>query len=167
MTTTTTTAAPELPETTPASNLFELRLRPDAERISYTSADDGMFCTLRLTLHASRDAVLAVCAGSAAHHALVKEPRPFVYVTDTAYQRGLNLTAEMNAGRAAGDTTVYVFTVRCGSLLHTHAVTGSSVTDEPYPPGGTLRVIRGADGTLRAGPLDRELVTWFAAPIPA
>lgn len=36
----------------------------------------------------------------------------------------------------------------------------ATVTDEPYPPGGTLRVMRDKDGRILAGPLVSDLTSW-------
>jgi len=36
----------------------------------------------------------------------------------------------------------------------------ATVTDEPYPPGGMLRVMRDADGRILAGPCVSDLTSW-------
>ncbi len=36
----------------------------------------------------------------------------------------------------------------------------ASWADEPYPPGGFLRVVRDTEGRILAGPLVRELLAW-------
>ena len=36
----------------------------------------------------------------------------------------------------------------------------ATVIDEPYPPGGTLRVMRDADGRILAGPFVSDLTSW-------
>lgn len=36
----------------------------------------------------------------------------------------------------------------------------ASWKDEPYPPGGFLRVMRDADGRILAGPHVDELISW-------
>ena len=36
----------------------------------------------------------------------------------------------------------------------------ATVMDEPYPPGGMLRVMRDKDGRILAGPLVSELTSW-------
>lgn len=42
--------------------------------------------------------------------------------------------------------------------VHVHGV--HSWEDEPYPPGGMLRVCRNAEGQAIAGPLVSELLSW-------
>ena len=40
----------------------------------------------------------------------------------------------------------------------------ASIVDEPYPPGGTLRVLRNADGRIISGPLVSEITSWLVTP---
>jgi hypothetical protein len=155
---------------TPFAQLAQLRARPDADRITYTSADGGMYCTVTPVVHASRaDAERACEREPATRHALIKTPMPSPLVAHSSHQRGVNVSDVLAAGRRAGDSTVYTYTVRphTGGSLFVHCLTGTTAADEPYAPGGMLRVIRAADGRARGGPLVSELVTWHAAPIGA
>jgi hypothetical protein len=39
-----------------------------------------------------------------------------------------------------------------------------SFADEPYPPGGMLRVMRNSKGQITGGPLISEILTWDEIP---
>lgn len=47
-----------------------------------------------------------------------------------------------------------------GDLFHTRVDNVASWHDEPYPPGGFLRVIRDINGHILAGPHVDELISW-------
>lgn len=47
-----------------------------------------------------------------------------------------------------------------GTLYRVRAHDVASWRDEPYPPGGHLRVMRDAAGRIIGGPLVSDLVTW-------
>lgn len=58
---------------------------------------------------------------------------------------------------------VITYVTRCagtGLRFRNRAAHVASVTDEPYPPGGTLRVIRDAQGRVLGGPLVSEIESW-------
>ena len=57
----------------PAGRLEALRARPEADRTAYTASRswDG---DCKVTVYASRAAMLAFCKDGSAHHALVKTP---------------------------------------------------------------------------------------------
>lgn len=51
-----------------------------------------------------------------------------------------------------------------GLVFRVEASDVETVTDEPYPPGGMLRVMRGKSGGIIGGPLVSELLTWEVSP---
>lgn len=55
----------------PAGRLDERRARPDADRTAYTIGR-GAFDDCRVTVYASRAAMLCFCKDGSAHHALIK-----------------------------------------------------------------------------------------------
>ena len=63
----------------------------------------------------------------------------------------------------------YTYQNRAGCVYHVRVENVASWVDEPYPPGGFLRVMRDADGRILAGPHVDELISWAVqyAALPA
>lgn len=58
-------------------------------------------------------------------------------------------------------TILYTYSSRPGGTVYRVRAEGvATVTDEPYPPGGFLRVMRDEAGRLIGGPLVSELLTF-------
>ena len=72
----------------PQGHLAELRNDPRADRMAYT-AGRGIFDDYRVTVYASRAALLAFCKDGSAHHALVKDTVPASEVINRNTQRGI------------------------------------------------------------------------------
>lgn len=54
-----------------------------------------------------------------------------------------------------------IFTIDNGFDYYSFRIDNvATVTDEAYLPGGMLRVMRGKDGRILAGPLVSELTRW-------
>jgi hypothetical protein len=49
---------------------------------------------------------------------------------------------------------------RAGDVYHTRVENVASWVDEPYPPGGFLRIMRDAQGRILSGPHVDELISW-------
>ena len=54
----------------------------------------------------------------------------------------------------------YTYQNRAGCVYHVRVENVASWADEPYPPGGFLRVMRDADGRILSGPHVDELISW-------
>jgi hypothetical protein len=57
-------------------------------------------------------------------------------------------------------TAEYAYTNRAGCTYRVRHTDAATWVDEPYPPGGFLRVIRNAAGRIIAGPMVSELHSW-------
>ena len=59
------------------------------------------------------------------------------------------------------DFTRCIFTYHNGYASYRVKIENvATVTDEPYAPGGMLRVMRDKEGRILAGPLVSELTSW-------
>jgi len=54
----------------------------------------------------------------------------------------------------------FIYTNPAGCTYRVRVDNVVSFNDEPYPPGGMLRVCRNVAGQIIAGPLVSELVDW-------
>lgn len=62
---------------------------------------------------------------------------------------------------AAGDkVAIYTVATNDGRYVHRWRVRFATVADEPYQPGGMLRVMRDRNGRVMAGPRVDQILTW-------
>lgn len=59
---------------------------------------------------------------------------------------------------------IATYIVKTPFATYRNRISFHSWADEPYPPGGFLRVMRDASGRIVAGPLVSEIIEWAEAP---
>jgi hypothetical protein len=59
---------------------------------------------------------------------------------------------------------IATYTVKTPYATYRGKIIFHSWEDEPYPPGGFLRVMRDETGRIVAGPLVSEIVEWVETP---
>lgn len=70
----------------------------------------------------------------------------------------------MNQTFAVPVVVTYVYQCsHTGLVIRRRSHEVSSIKDEPYPPGGTLRIFRNRCGQIIAGPLREELLSFDIA----
>jgi hypothetical protein len=57
-------------------------------------------------------------------------------------------------------TAEYTYATQSGDIYRVRVSDAASWVDEPYPPGGFLRIVRNKVGQIIHGPLVSELLSW-------